>query len=190
LSSSSSSSLARQPFVSPGLPQNYSPFFSIQCHTPPVLCTQNSNVLTHTHSSHLNFGLPTFLVPSGRSFVRNPNFRHRHHKSPESDLEHIPLSRLYVMLPSILRLSNGLFSSYVRTGSLRPPLVTRACYTARPSLPHCLISLIITDEAHDVWSSYRPFIISLHKVNSPPRPPPAVSVLHLILNSEKKLRGF
>jgi hypothetical protein len=50
--------------VSPGLPQKYSPFFSIQCHTPPGLHTQDSNVLTHTFF-HLSLGLPTFLVPSG-----------------------------------------------------------------------------------------------------------------------------
>jgi hypothetical protein len=66
--------LARQPFVSPGLLQNYSPFFSIQCHTPPVLYTQDSNFLTHTlfpsqfWSSHFPcsfwFGVKYFLYGS------------------------------------------------------------------------------------------------------------------------------
>jgi hypothetical protein len=51
--------------VSPGLPQNYPPFFSIHCHTPPVLYTQDSNVLTHTHTlpiSVLVFPLSLFLL--------------------------------------------------------------------------------------------------------------------------------
>jgi hypothetical protein len=51
--------------VGPGLPQEFLPFISIRCHTPPGFYAQNSDVLPHTHSSRLNVGLPTFLVPSG-----------------------------------------------------------------------------------------------------------------------------
>jgi hypothetical protein len=45
---SSSSTLPRQPYVGPGLPQNFSPFFSIRCYTHPVFYAQNSDVLPYT----------------------------------------------------------------------------------------------------------------------------------------------
>jgi hypothetical protein len=44
-SSSSSSSLARQPYVGPGLPQKLLPAFLFHCYVPPFLHSQWLNIL-------------------------------------------------------------------------------------------------------------------------------------------------
>jgi hypothetical protein len=46
--SSSSSSLARQPYVGPGLPQKLLPAFLFDCYVPQILHSQNLNILDHS----------------------------------------------------------------------------------------------------------------------------------------------
>jgi hypothetical protein len=59
---SSSSSLARPPYVDPGLPQKLLPVFLFHCYVPPILHSQSLNFLDHI-ISHLSLGLPIFLIP-------------------------------------------------------------------------------------------------------------------------------